>query len=124
MFHRDRDSALADLKHELSTAAAELNIHNEQLQHEGITISNLHNLVQVLQDKGCETDVQKIDREDGIMTISIVSPHLHDEIEEMLKQDNLVDESMRYSNTGELFKCELSFYFKVVQESDEDELPL
>jgi hypothetical protein len=124
MFHRDRDSALADLKHELSTAAAELNINNEQLQREGITIANLHNLVRLLQDKGCETDVQKIDHEDGIMTISIVSPHLHGEIEEMLKQDNLVDESIRYSNTGELFKCELSFYFQVVQESDREKLPL
>lgn len=123
MFNRARDSKLADLKHDMSTAAAELSIHNEQLQRERITISNLHNLVRVLHDKGCETDVQKVDHEDGIMTISIVSPHLHDEIEEMLKQENLVDENIRYSNTGELFKCELSFYFKVVQESDGDELP-
>jgi len=122
MFNRARDSKLADLKHELSTAAAELNIQNSELEREGKIISKLQKEIKLLQDKGCETDVVDIDHEDGIMVISIVSPHLHGGVEELLKVDNLIDESVRYSNVGELFKIQLTYRFKVIEHAEPEKL--
>ena len=68
--------------------------------------------------------MEDIDFDDGLMVLTIVTAHLHDEVETLLKLENLIDENIRYSNVGELFKIRLSYRFRVIRDSTPEELGL
>lgn len=121
MLQEDR---LSDLKEDIEHANHQLREEVKSLEHDQGIMQALTNDVESLLDKGCEVDVDNLDFDDGLMVISIVSPHLHDEVESLLKAENLLDESIRYSNVGELFKIRLTYRFRVIRDSTPEELGL